>query len=130
MSTDFRVVVPTALKIRNYEITTKHPFKFSRVEISSNKKFFRLYYTYNNGEYNVKIDADSDEVEITYCRISNDQYTILSDVKYQPNARSRPSKITVDFEKLFGNDLPHLRYGPGSGGVVFTDPNRVTTPTF
>lgn len=119
MTTSLRVITPTALKIRNYEITTKHPYKFFRVEIASDKKYFTLYYIYNNNEYNIKIETDEDEVEIAYCRISNDQYTILSDVKYQPHSRSQPSKMTVDFEKSFGSDLPHLKHGWGSPEVVF-----------
>lgn len=98
--TSFQVVTPAPLRIRHYEITTKHPMKFTSVEISADKTYFIVKYTYNSNPYTVKIECDHDEVEITYCMVSNDQYTILSDVKYELRRDSEPNRITVDFEKI------------------------------
>ena len=108
--TSFQVVIPTALRIRNYEITTKHPIKFIGVDLGGNKKTCVVHYTHNSVPYSIPCSIDKDEVEIMQCRISDDQYVVLLDVKYEPRPDSGLNKITMDFEQSTGgNSLPHIK---------------------
>jgi len=101
-------------KTRHYEITTKVPLKFIEIAMSSDKKRFDIKYSFYDESYQVPVTIDQDELEVTYCRVSNDKSTLFVDVTYTLHPNSREQNITIDFHKLLKYDLPHLKNGRGN----------------